>query len=66
MSATYPFNAITNKATWLLRIGGPSVWLAKGQGVTVLGEDNGWGTVRAVVKQETVCGSVDQDDYDAV
>ena len=57
------FKAKTNKETWLLRVGGASVWLKAGQALTVYGEDSGWGAVSAVVKDVTYFGSVDSDDY---
>ena len=61
-----PFKAKTNKETWLMRIGGESVWLKSGQALTVYGEDSGWGAAKAVIDGETYHGSVDVDDYDKV
>lgn len=57
------FNAVTNKETWLLRVGGESVWLGAGQALTVYGEDSGWGSVVAVIDGRSYYGSVDSDDY---
>ena len=59
-----PTAAKTNKPTWLLRVGDPSIWLKKGQALTVFGENGGWGTVEAIVNNEACYGSVDTDDYD--
>lgn len=64
-SKEYPYDTVTNKETWLLKIGGESVWLPVKQPVRILGEDNGWASARVEIHGKVHFGSVDMADYEA-
>ena len=64
--AAYPFEARTNKATTLIRLGSTSERLKKGYDLTVFAEDGLFGTVSTSVDGEWMGGSVLTSDYDRV
>ena len=62
----FPFQARTNKATTLIRLGSTSEPLKKGHTLTVFAEDGQFGTVNTTVRGELMGGSVITADYDRI
>jgi hypothetical protein len=65
----FPYKALTNKSTLLIRLFSESLKLPKNYPLMVVGEDGAFGTVYTTNPNdpnETVSGSVAVADYDAV